>query len=289
MQNIKAFIKASRAETIFLSICPVIMGTFIAKSVGALNYTIFFLTIVYTISLHLATNLNNDYFDFLNKVDTEKRNAPFSTIQTNATSLKYVKNAFMFLFLIGALIGTYFGIFLKKSILIWLLSILPIFVGYYYTGGKKPLGYIGLGEILVFVFFGPFASFGTYYLQTNNFSILPIIAGFGPGFISTATLVINNLRDIDNDKPAKKNTLAVNLGEKFTKIEYSFLLALASLVPVIYFIITKKTLILTAVVPIFFMPIKLIYKYKSPSFLNDGLKKTSLILIIYTIIFCVFV
>ncbi|NGX62637.1 MAG: 1,4-dihydroxy-2-naphthoate octaprenyltransferase [Candidatus Anoxychlamydiales bacterium] len=284
LKKIKIWIEATRAETLLASLSPMIIGTILASKVIKIDYFIMSLTYLYGILLHIGTNLSNDYYDYLKGADTKDRIAPFSTIQKDLTSLTQIKLAFSISFLLAFFVGLF--LILQGGIITAVLFGLPIIFGYYYTAGKRPLGYIGLGEILVLIFFGPYACLGTYYLQTLQISYLPIIAGLGPGFLSVAILVINNLRDINVDRAADKITLAVRFGKKFAQKEYIFSVFAAFLVPFFYFMLLKKTLILSASFFIFFTPFKLIYNFKNPSLLNDGLKKTVLILIIYTIIFC---
>ena len=286
MNKIKLWLEATRAETLLASLSPMVIGAVIASQYTQINISVLIFTFIYGLLLHVGTNLSNDYYDFIKGADTDERIAPFSTIQKGTTSLKKINIAFSICFLLAFLIGLLF--ILRGGIIVALLFTLPIIFGYFYTAGTKPLGYIGLGEILVLLFFGPFACLGTYYLQTLQISILPIIAGLGPGFLSIAILVVNNLRDIDVDKKANKNTLAVRFGKKFAQTEYSVCIFLAFLVPYLYFILSKKPLILSCSSFILLTPFKDIYKFKNPSILNDGLKKTVLLLVIYTIIFCLF-
>ncbi|NGX28158.1 MAG: 1,4-dihydroxy-2-naphthoate octaprenyltransferase [Candidatus Anoxychlamydiales bacterium] len=284
MQNsIKTWLAATRAETLVASISPMLIGTMLASKITQLNYFFLSLTFLYGLLLHLGTNLSNDYYDYLKGADNENRIAPLSTIQTNQTSLNEIKFSFAIAFLAAFFVGLI--LIARGGAIAAALFALPIIFGYHYTAGKKPLGYMGLGEILVLLFFGPYACLGTYYLQTLTFSYLPILAGLGPGFLSVAVLVVNNLRDIDVDRPANKLTLAVRFGKSFAKIEYTFCVIAAFLVPFFYFYLLKKPFILSASLFIFFTPLKLIFNFKDPKLLNVGLQKTVLLLIIYTIIF----
>lgn len=284
LKKIKIWVQATRAETLAASICPMIIGTFLASREVNIDYPVLALTYLYGIFLHIGTNLSNDYYDYLKGVDTINRIAPFSTIQKKETSLKQIKLGFSISFLIAFFLGLF--LIIKGGIIAAVFFAPPIIFGYYYTAGKKPLGYIGLGEILVLIFFGPYACLGTYYLQTLQISYLPILASLGPGFISVAILIVNNLRDIDVDRPADKITLAVKFGKNFAKIEYVFSIIAAFCIPFIYFMLLKKPLILSTSIFIFFTPFKLIYNFKNPSLLNDGIKKTVLLLIVYTATFC---
>ena len=167
------------------------------------------------------------------------------------------------------------------------LLFFPFLAGYYYTAGKKPLGYLGFGDLLVFVFFGPFAVLGTYYLQTYKLSFIPIYVGIGLGFITTAVLITNNLRDINLDREGNKKTLAVIFGKRFSQIEYLFCIFIAFLVPIYFFYITNNFLYLLVSFSLIISPIKIIFNYKQESILNRALQKTVLTLVIYTILFSI--
>lgn len=284
MNKIKIWILATRAETIFISLSPIAIGSFLAYKETSINIPILILTFLYGIFLHLGTNLSNDYYDFLKGADNENRIAPLSTIQRNLTSLREVKFAFSLFFILAFLIGLIF--IFRTGLITLLLFTLPIFAGYFYTGGTKALGYLGFGDILVFIFFGPFAVLGTYYLQTLKISYLPILAGFGPGFLSTAVLIINNLRDIELDKIVNKNTLAVKFGKKFTQLEFLFCIIFAFSIPWIFYFSLNKTFVLSSSLFIFFVPFKLIFKFENNFLLNKGIQKIAMLQIVYTVLFC---
>jgi len=285
LQKTKTWALAIRAETLIASICPMIIGTLLASKEVSLNIRILILTFLYGLLLHIGVNLSNDYYDYLKGADTDKRIAPFSTIQTKLTSLKQVKSAFIASFILAFIIGFFF--IFRGGAIVAVLFTLPIIFGFFYTGGAKPLGYMGMGDILVLIFFGPFTVLGTYFLQTLTISYIPILIGLGPGFLILAILVVNNLRDIEVDRPAKKRTLAVIFGKKFTQIEYTLCLILALAIPIVYFIIFKKPFILITSIFLIFVPFKLIYNFKNPSVLNEGLKRTVLLLVIYTMTLCI--
>ncbi len=282
--KIKVWLLATRAEMLIVSICPIIIGACIAFKEAPFNTSVFLLTLLYGIFMHLGTNLSNDYYDYLNGADTDKRVAPFSSIQKKLTSLKQIKSAYRLCFFLGFLIGL--TLIFRGGLIVASLFWIPIIFGLYYTAGPRPLGYMGLGEISVLIFFGPFACLGTYYLQTLNITIMPIIAGFAPGFLSTAILIVNNLRDVKVDKPANKITLAVRYGKKFAQTEYATCMFMAFLIPVVYFGLSKQQLVLSSSMILLLAPYKIIYKFKNPSTLNNGIQKTVAILVIYTIVFC---
>jgi len=286
-KKFKIWLLAIRAETLTLSICSITSGAFLAKNEVKLNYVILLLTYLYGLFLHIGTNLSNDYFDYLKDADNKNRIAPFSTLQRKLTSLKQIKVAYIISYVLAFLIGLFF-LWINFS-LVSLFFILPIICGFFYTAGKNALGYLGFGELLVLIFFGPFAVSGTYFLQTSHLSYLTIIGGLGIGFLITSVLVINNLRDTEIDRLANKKTLAVRFGKKFAIIEYYSLILFAFFIPLILFIILKQRpfLILSSLLLVF-APIKLIKSYKkNPFLLNLALQKTVMLVIIYTVFFCI--
>jgi 1,4-dihydroxy-2-naphthoate octaprenyltransferase len=284
-KKIKIWLLAARAETLFISICSIMIGVFLASLEVKLNIPILILTFLYGLFAHIGTNLSNDYFDYLKGADTENRIAPLSTIQNKLTSLKEVKIVYSTAFFLALLIGIIF--IFRGGIIVFLMFSFPIIFGFLYTGGPYPLGYLGFGDLLVFIFLGPFSVLGTYFLQTLKFSYLPIIASLGTGFLSVAILTINNLRDLETDKIVNKNTLAVRFGKKFVQMEFIMSIILVFLSTYLSYLYLKKPLILSSLIIIFFVPFKLIFNFKNPKFLNDSMKKIAILQIIYTILFCI--
>jgi 1,4-dihydroxy-2-naphthoate octaprenyltransferase len=280
VEKLKIWLLATRANTLVISVCPVILGSFLAAKI---NYLMFFLALFYALFLHIGTNLSNDYYDYLKGADTDQREAPFSTIQLNLTSLKEIKAAFAISFILAFFLGVILTI--KTNLLVSLIFPFPIFFGLYYTKGKNPLGYMGLGELLVLIFFGPFASLGSYYLQTLSFSILPVLTGLATGLFSVAILVVNNLRDLNTDKHAKKNTLAVRFGKNFTKTEYYICLTAIFFIPIIYFKISNNYLILLSNFALLLAPVKIIKNFKDPKILNTAIQKTVLSMVSFCVLF----
>lgn len=285
INKLKIWLSATRAETLFISISPITIGVFLAHKQTSLDMPILILTFLYGVFLHLATNLSNDYYDYIKGADNENRIAPFSTIQLKLTSLIQIKIAFLIFFSLAFVIGTMF--IYKTGLLILILFALPIFSGFFYTGGSKPLGYLGLGEILVFIFFGPFCVLGTYYLQTLKLCYLPVLAGFANGFFATTILAINNLRDMHLDEKANKKTLAVRFGAKFAKTEILLLIFFAFSISLFFYFITKNIFFLTSLLLIFFIPFKTIFKLENLSLLNVAIQKIVMIQTAYTILFCI--
>ena len=190
------------------------------------------MTLITALCIQIGTNFANDYYDCLKGADTSTRIGPRRMTQAGLISLSKMKLATFLTFSCVALLSFYLTA--RGGPVFTLLTTLSIACGILYTGGPKPLAYLGLGELFVLFFFGPIATAGAAYLQTLTFSWEAVVLGFTPGLLSTAVLVINNLRDIENDRRAGKKTLAVRYGKRFTQYEYTILIALGCLLPLAY-------------------------------------------------------
>jgi 1,4-dihydroxy-2-naphthoate octaprenyltransferase len=170
--------------------------------------------------LQIGSNLANDVFDFERGADTPERLGPTRVTQAGLLSPLQVKAGMCVVFIIAALLGLYLA--WLGGLPIILIGIAAIICAIAYTGGPFPLGYHGLGDLFVFIFFGLAAVAGTYYVQAGFVSAAAWWMTMPPGLIITAILVVNNLRDMNNDRRSGKRTLAVILGERLTKGEYLF-------------------------------------------------------------------
>jgi 1,4-dihydroxy-2-naphthoate octaprenyltransferase len=179
--------------------------------------------------IQIGTNLANDLFDYQKGVDTTERLGPLRVTQAGLLQPGQVMWGMIATFALSAIIGLYLIAVGGWPILA--IGILSIASGIAYTGGPYPLGYNGLGDLFVFVFFGPVAVCGTYYVQADTVSSVAIWASVPVGLLTTAILVVNNLRDINTDRIAGKRTLAVRFGVAGTQIEYILLLGVSYLIP----------------------------------------------------------
>ena len=240
------------------------------------------------LSIQIGTNLANDYFDFKNGADNNERIGPTRVTQAGLISPKAMIIATAIAFSVSAIIC--YLLVLRGGWPIATIGIFSILSGLLYTAGPKPLGYMGLGDIFVFVFFGPVAVAGTYYVQTFEINLAVIAAGIAPGLIATAILAINNLRDIDSDRKSGKNTLAVRFGRSFAISEYLFCILAASLMPVLIYTITDDHVqILVAVITclIAIPTIKTVASKIDGLSLNKALASTGQLLLIYSILFSI--
>jgi 1,4-dihydroxy-2-naphthoate octaprenyltransferase len=179
-----------------------------------------------SLALQVAVNYANDYSDGVRGTD-DKRVGPLRLVGSGAKTASAVKRAAFLSFGVAAL----FGLILALLTSLWLLvvGVLCILAGWFYTGGKKPYGYFGLGEVFVFVFFGVVATTGTTFVITEKLTVTSFTASLVVGALACALLAVNNLRDIDGDTLARKRTLAVRLGDKKARSFFVSLFVLALL------------------------------------------------------------
>jgi 1,4-dihydroxy-2-naphthoate octaprenyltransferase len=220
---------AIRPATLTASAAPVFVGAGAAWADGVFVLWPAIAALIGASLLQIGANFANDVFDFERGADNEERLGPQRATQQGWISAEQMKRA-MWLAFAGALLT---GVYLT-SVAGWpvmALGLLSIAAAYLYTGGPKPYGYLGLGDLSVFLFFGFGAVAGTYFVQAQHVSRLVLWASVPIGALATAILVVNNLRDIGTDKRAGKLTLAVRLGDAATRNYYLLLLAIAYLVP----------------------------------------------------------
>ncbi|KAA3632267.1 MAG: 1,4-dihydroxy-2-naphthoate polyprenyltransferase [Calditrichaeota bacterium] len=273
---------ASRPKTLPAAAAPVIIGTAFAWNAEAFHLLSFLGALLGALFIQIGTNLANDYFDYKKGSDREDRLGPTRVTQAGLVSPQSVKWAMIIAFSLAFLVGIY--LVYRGGIPIVVIGLLSILFGVLYTGGRYPIGYIGLGDIFVLIFFGPVAVGGTYYVQTLSITNEVLIAGLAPGFFSVAILVVNNLRDINSDRQSGKKTLAVRFGERFSKIQYSLSLLIPFMI-VIYLAVTNQNynllLPLVELVPVFFVLKNLLTQVGEP--LNTVLAQTGMLLFFYSI------
>ena len=283
----QAWILASRPKTLPAAAAPVLVATFVAVGDGVFQFWPAFAALLGALLIQIGTNFANDYYDFKKGTDTEDRLGPTRVTQAGLLSPKEVMAGMWFVFGLAVLVGIY--ILLVGGWPIFILGIFSILFGIAYTGGPYPLGYNGLGDIFVFIFFGFVAVGGTYYIQAGTLPPQIYWASIPIGLLATAILVVNNFRDLDQDKIAGKRTLAVRFGKKITQLEYFLLLGLSYAVPV-YMWLTSLTsywiLLVFLSLPLAFSLAKdmLVKKGKE---LNETLAGTGKLELIFGILFSI--
>jgi 1,4-dihydroxy-2-naphthoate octaprenyltransferase len=215
------WILGARIKTLPAAIAPVIVGTSLADQIKVINAL---LALTVSLSLQIAVNYANDFSDGVRGTDTN-RVGPTRLVASKLATASSVKNASFISFFVAIIAGT----LLAFNTSVWLIAVglISILAAWGYTGGKKPYGYLGFGELAVFIFFGVVATVGSYYVQVEQISSSALLLSIPMGSLSCAILVINNLRDLNQDKLVSKRTMAVKLGDANTRIFYLLLLVLA--------------------------------------------------------------
>jgi 1,4-dihydroxy-2-naphthoate octaprenyltransferase len=230
MSTARIWMEAVRPKTMGAAFAPVLIGTSMAYAADAAHWGAALCALGGAVMIQVGTNFANDYFDFVKGADTEERLGPTRATAAGLIRPETMRLAFILAFLSVLPMG---GFLLYRAgwPLLW-VGVLSIASGILYTGGPAPLGYLGLGDIFVVIFFGPVAVGGTFYVQALTLPWEVLVAGLGPGLLSTSMLVVNNLRDVHTDRKAGKRTLAVRLGERFARIEFTASIVGACAIPI---------------------------------------------------------
>jgi len=280
----KNWLLAVRVKTLPAAISPVILGSALAFHDGSFYLLICAMTLLAAVLIQIGTNFANDVFDFQKGTDREDRKGPLRVTHTGLIPPEKMIRAMWLTFALAICVGFYLA-WIGGWPIVW-IGLLSIAAGILYTGGPYPLGYHGWGDVFVFIFFGLIAVPGTYYLQIGVISNLSIWMGAIMGMLSTAILVVNNLRDADTDKLSGKRTLAVRMGKYFSKVQYSLLMILPFILPIYLWWIseTELSLLLTVFsIPLSLHLIKQIFSLTG-SDLNLVLHRTARFLFIFTVL-----
>ncbi len=230
----QSWILASRPKTLPAAIVPVLVGSALAVSVDKFYLSYSIVALFCALLIQIGTNFTNDLYDYLKGADSKQRKGPVRVLASGLISVKEMKTGSVIVFGSAFLLGLYL-VHSAGIIILW-IGIVSIIAGIVYTAGPFPLAYNGLGDFFVFAFFGVVGTMGTFYLHTQEFSILSFLVSLPVGALTTNILIVNNYRDIEEDKAAGKNTLAVYLGRNFTRWEFIILLLLSYAVSIILFL-----------------------------------------------------
>lgn len=228
---IQAWISAFRPRTLFLAAAGVILGSGLALHVGQFDLTSALLTLTTALLLQLLSNLANDLGDYVKGTDrTGGRVGPMRGVQSGKISPHQMKVGIGFTTLITMMSGLvlllrlFYTIGLVAIVVFLIVGFFSLLSALFYTLGHRPYGYKGWGDFFAFLFFGPIAVIGTYYLQAQSIDLRSIFPSIGMGLLSAMILNVNNMRDIDNDALSGKRTIAVRLGLKQAKVYHSMLM-----------------------------------------------------------------
>ncbi len=224
MATLADWVAGARPRTLPAAVSPVVAGTGAAVHAGGAVWWKALLALVLALALQVGVNYANDYSDGIRGTDTD-RVGPLRLVGSGVAIPAAVRRAAFASFGVGALAG----VALAATTAWWLLAVgaLAVAAAWFYTGGSKPYGYRGFGEVSVFVFFGLVAVLGTTFVQLGSVTVLAVLAAVGTGALACAILVVNNLRDIPSDTASDKRTLAVILGDRRTRVLFGALLLVA--------------------------------------------------------------
>jgi 1,4-dihydroxy-2-naphthoate octaprenyltransferase len=279
---------ATRPKTLWAALSPVIVGGAMAVDAEAGHLLSFLAAALGAILIQIGTNYANDFFDYEKAVDDAGRLGPLRVTQAGLVTSAEMRRATVIIFGLAFLIGIY---------LVWrggwpiaIIGLLSILFGILYTAGPYPLGYNGLGDVFVLIFFGPVAVGGTYYVMALDINATVIFAGLAPGMLATAILDVNNLRDIDSDKRTGKKTLAVRFGLRFARIEYVVMLIGALLFPLTFYIATGQhpwAMLGMVALPAALAPLRKVMMVRDGEVLNDALAETGRVMFVYSAAFSI--
>ena len=272
------WIVGARVKTLPAAVAPVLIGTSFAEKI---NWGNALLALLVSLFLQIAVNFANDYSDGVRGTDTH-RIGPVRLVASGLASASSVKAAA----LISCLIAAIAGLVLAINISPWLLAVgaAAIWAAWAYTGGKKPYGYFGFGELSVFIFFGLVATVGSYYIQTEQFNWQIFLLAMPVGTLSCAILAINNLRDLPQDKLVGKRTMAVRIGEKNTRVFFMLLLFTAQITALAAAGINPLALITLICAPITYRVAKQVLNGAVGSDLIEVLSKTAKLQLLMSIL-----
>lgn len=284
--TLKTWLMAFRPKTLPAAVAPVIIATAMAFGDGVQHFPTALVCLFAALAIQIGTNIANDYYDFKKGADAAGRIGPTRVTQAGLIKPRTMRLAFTASFGLAVLAGIW--LVKRGGWPIAVIGILAILSGIFYTAGPRPLGYLGLGDFFVLIFFGPVAVGGAYYVQSYEMNMAVILAGFAPGLISVAVLTVNNLRDMDSDRKSGKRTLAVRFGRSFALAEYLFCIAAASLIPVVIYGLIQDHIAILASAFLILLAVPVVTTVSTaadgPS-LNRALALTGRLLMIYSAAF----
>ena len=284
----------ARPKTLPLALASIIIGSALAYWAGKFDLITTLLAFITTILLQVLSNFANDYGDHVKGSDTAERIGPLRAIQHGTITGEQLKIAVIVLSVLSFISGAALSFYAYEGIedlLVFLgLGVISIVAAITYTVGKKAYGYLGLGDLFVLIFFGFVAVIGVFYLQAHSLPLMIFIPAFGCGLLSVAVLNINNLRDINQDRKAGKNTLIVRIGSKNGRIYHAILLALSVVSYLIFAILNFKhwyNYLFLLAVPLLVKHGLFVYRHQDPIELRPILGQMAGLALITNLLFSV--
>lgn len=283
--KINSWFIASRPRTLHAAFVPVVVGSAVAFNEGKLNVIYSLAALICSLLIQIGTNFTNDLYDYIKGADTVKRKGPRRVLASGLITVKEMKLGITITFITAFLLGLY--LVYHGGIIILIIGVVSILAGLAYTAGPYPLAYNALGDLFVFMFFGIVGTVGTYYLHTQDISIISFISSIPVGALVTNILVVNNYRDADEDKITGKITLAVKFGKNFSRYQFIFLIVISFLIPLLLFIFFDASIFIFLpylTLPIAYKVINMLYRLSGTE-LNKTLELTAKLSAIYGLLF----
>lgn len=279
----KLWVEGARLRTLPLAVSPIAIGAGAASAVDKFNLQLTLLALSVALFLQIGVNFANDYSDGIRGTD-EHRVGPLRLTGSKSVRPQAVKFAAFLFFGLAALAGLTIVLMTQQW---WFIAvgIAAIVAAWFYTGGKSPYGYSGLGEIAVFVFFGLVATYGTAYIQIGAFDLNALLGSIAAGFFASAVLMVNNIRDIDTDSKVGKRTLAVKVGKSWAKAIYFAMIWLPLLILAPYPFIYPATIFAWGSALLVLPATLIVATAKTPKELILALKLTSFASLGYAVLF----
>ncbi len=286
--NLKIWVEAARPKTLAAAFVPVLVGATIAYQHELINWMATTVALICAFLIQIGTNFANDYFDFVKGADTEERIGFERATAKGLISPKTMLNATIICMALAFVFGLYL-VWIGGTVVL-IIGLFSLLFGVLYTGGPFPLGYNGLGDLFVFIFFGIVAVMTTYYVNALSWSVDTFWASLAVGALCTNILVVNNLRDVEQDKIAGKKTLGVLFGETMLKVEYTLMLLLAFAIPPhFYFQLDYEVWIFLPflILPVALLHTKTIWTETEKRNLNQQLEKTAKFMTLFGLLFSI--
>jgi 1,4-dihydroxy-2-naphthoate octaprenyltransferase len=282
---VRIWVMAARIRTLPAAVAPVLVGTSLALGAGVFHPLAFVAALLGAVFIQVGTNLSNDYSDARRGADTEDRLGPVRVTAGGLVPPKQVLIATYATFGLAVLCGVYLVAVAGPELIA--VGAASILAGVLYTGGPRPYGYEGLGEVFVFLFFGVVAVAGSYFVQVQELPWQAFGCAVPVGLLASAILVVNNVRDIDTDRRAGKRTLAVRLGRERTRALYTAMVAGAFVsAPVLWALGMSPWLLLSwAVIPLAAGTVKTVRTRVDGPALNGALAKTGMLQLLFCLLF----
>lgn len=284
-RQIQGWITAIRPKTLPAAVCPILPAAALAWAENMFHFPSVFIALIISVLLQVAVNVANDYFDFVHGIDTPDRIGPPRAAASGLLSLGALRTGMAVLTAVILAAGSY--LIYRGGFPILFIGLTSIASVYLYSAGPLPFSTNGLGDLFVFIFYGPAAVCGTYFLQAGELSLEAAVLSIPIGFLITSIIVVNNYRDIGTDSKTGKKTLAVILGEKMTRIEYIVLVTASYMVPFIMVIFLRSSFWFLFPVTSFFLWIPLfkdMFRPASGVNLNSTLAGTAKLTLLFSIL-----